>query len=95
MGATLSRQRGMAEASIEAIAGWNENTQNTDYASFPAAEDVAILAGFQGADSFCLPRMLLDPVAMPEFRPLIDAIFPGLEQELEAMRQARISAFCI
>lgn len=79
----------MPEANIEAIGGWNRNTQNTIYAPIPPANDVALLAGFKNMEAFCVPRALLDPSTMPEFRPLVHAIFPTLEQELQAMRQVR------
>lgn len=74
---------------ISAIGGWNTQVLDQQYATLLTGDSLAIVTGFANQASYCVPRLLLDPACMPEFAPLVDAVFPGLSAELRLMQQVR------
>lgn len=71
---------------IAAIGGWNTQVLDQQYATLLTGDSLAKVSGFADQASYCVPRLLLDPVCMPEFAPLVEAVFPGLPDELRLMQ---------
>ena len=72
---------------LAAFGGWDGTTKLTDYAQLPASNTLAVHAGFGSREHYAVVRALLDPWDFDEFRPMVEAFYPGLRKMKERMIQ--------
>lgn len=57
---------------------WATNVKEQHYATHPARDAVANTLGFASANAYYIPRADLNPENMPEFRDMVNKVFPWL-----------------
>jgi len=76
-------------AELAAAGGWDGTTKLSDYAQLPSQDLLAHLAGFGGRMYYLIIHTLLDPGQMEEFSAMVEAFYPGVEDDLQWMKQVR------
>ena len=87
---------------VACAADWMRTCMDTFYANMPAAGTVASLAGFADHENYMVFEALLDPADIPQFRPMWESIFPGVEDTLAKLVEVHplaslpvVTAWCI
>ena len=76
-------------AELCSAGSWQKSVQQSVYSQVSSADNVANRAGYFKRENAAQLRQLLSPEDFDEFRPMVHALYPGLEQKLAALREVQ------
>lgn len=76
---------------MQAAGGWGPQVVNKAYASMPAGDALANKAGFSSRDTVMVWHYILDPARIPEFQPMMEQLYQGVEAMLAELQQVQTS----
>ena len=76
---------------ISVLGSWDHSTKNQVYARLPPANLLAKMSGCPSRQNYTVLWALLDPEAFDAYRPMVEAIYPKIEEMLEQLQQVELS----
>lgn len=72
---------------ISVVGGWDNSVKTQVYARLPTGKMLAILSGCPDRQGYIVLHTLLDPLALPEFRSMVEEVYPQVPDMLEKLSQ--------
>ena len=87
---TELRLRYNAPTEMIEVLGWNNSVMTHVYARLPPTDLLAKLAGSPDRQGYTVVWLLLDPLALDEFRSMVQEVYEQVQEKLNDLREVRL-----